>query len=459
MKNRLLIITLAICLLFTPLTSYARGGGYNPDAYAGGIPLSGSLYEPDEIAEEARVTFEYIPNEQEALPDAPEIGCKAAYLADPVSGKVFYEKNAHEKMYPASTTKILTALLVLENCDPDDIVTVSQHAIDLKPEGYSSANLRAGEKLSIYTLLQALLIPSANEAAYALAEHVSGSVDAFASLCNKRAKELGCENLHFVNPNGVHDENHYCSAYDLYLIARECKKYDVFNEIVSTREFTVPATDVYPGSDRKYSNTNELLLPLSGNYYSYCTGIKTGHTTPAGECLVSSSSKDNLDLICVVMGGRIIGSTNERFSDTKKLLDFVYDNYSYKMIADKSKPLAQINIDNAVKDTPMLDVVLQTDIVTVAPNNTTGDNVITQVSLPDELKAPIQKNQVLGTVTYRVDGLVYTTNMVAGNEVVKKPFWLYNSLVSLAAALIVIIIIASVKKSKMRKTVSTKRAY
>ena len=451
MRKKLPVIILTFCLILTPLASFAYTAGYNPGAYDEGMTFSDSLYEADEIASEARVTFEYIKTEQEAPDDVPDIGCKAAYLADPVSGKIFYEKNAHEKMYPASTTKILTALLVLENCRPDDIVIVSRHAIELRPAGYTSANLKAGERLSVYTLLQALLIPSANEAAYALAEHVSGSVEAFASLCNSRARELGCETLHFVNPNGVHDDNHYCSAYDLYLIARECRKYDVFNEIVSTREFTVPATDVYPYSDRVYSNTNELILPGSGYFYSGCTGIKTGHTNPAGECLVSSSSKDNLNLICVVMGGRIIGSRNERFSDTVKLLDFAYDNYSYKMIADSRKPLAEINIDNAIKDTPMLDVVLQTDIVTVAPADTNEDNVITQINLPEELKAPIQKNQVLGTVTYRVDGLIYSTNMVAGNEVIKKPYWLYNTLVSLGVILVLIMIAAAVRKSKIRK--------
>ena len=458
MKNKLLILTLALCLIFSPLISYATGAGYNPDAYSGEITFSDSLYENDEIAEEPRVTFEYIKNEQQTPENTPVIGCKAAYLADPVSGKIFYEKNAHEKMYPASTTKILTALLVLENCDPDDIVTVSQHAIDLKPVGYSSANLKAGEKLSVYTLLQALLIPSANEAAYALAEHVSGSVESFAALSNKRAKELGCESLHFVNPNGVHDDNHYCSAYDLYLIARECRKYDVFNEIVNTRQFTVPATDIYPRNDRTYANTNELILPLSGNYYPRCNGIKTGHTTPAGECLVSSSTEDNLNLICVVLGGRIIGGVNERFSDTKKLIDFVYDNYSRKLIADKSKPLTEINIENAVKDTPTLNVVLQTDIVTVAPNETDENNVITQISLPENLKAPIHENQVVGTVTYRADGMIYKTNLVAGNEIIKKPYWIYNSLISLAAILVIIMILSTVRKSKIRKAKRARRA-
>ncbi len=445
--RRILSLTLAVYIALSG-TVYAHAAGYNPDMYKGAVTFSDSLYETGETVSEARVTFDYARGEQQAPDNIPEIGCRAAYIADPVSGKVFYEKNAHEKMYPASTTKILTALLVLENCEADDIVTVSRRAVEMRPDGYTSANLQPGERLSVYTLLQALLIPSANEAAYALAEHVSGSVAAFADLCNARAAQLGCETLHFVNPNGVHDDNHYCSAYDLYLIARECRKYDVFNEIVRTREFTVPATDVYPHSDRVYKNTNELISPRSGYYRAYCTGIKTGHTKPAGECLVSSSSNENLDLICVVMGGRITGGVNERFSDTVKLFDYVYDNYSYSRIADRSRPVAEFSIDNAVKDTPVLYAVLLTDIMSVAPQGTNADNVITRVSLPDEFKAPIEKNQVLGTVTYRVDGLIYTTNIVAGNEVIKKPYWLYNSLVSLGLILVIIMIAAAVKKQK-----------
>ncbi|MBQ6266712.1 MAG: D-alanyl-D-alanine carboxypeptidase [Clostridia bacterium] len=450
-RRRLISLLLVFMLLASPLCAFAADAGYHPDAYDGALPFSDSLYAADEIAGEARVTFEYLRAEQAVPDDMPEIGCRAAYLADPVSGKVFFEKNAHAKMYPASTTKILTALLVLENCDPDDMVTVSQRAIDLVPEGYTTAALQAGESLSVYVMLQALLIPSANDAAYALAEHVSGNIEAFASLCNDRAKALGCETLHFVNPNGVHDEDHYCSAYDLYLIAGECRKYDVFNEIVSTKYFTVPATDRYPRKDRIYTNTNELLLPYSGNFYADCTGIKTGHTTPAGECLVSSASRAGLDLICVVLGGRILDDENERFSDTITLLDYVYENYSYKKIADQRKPLAQVNIDNAVKDTPMLNVVLQTDIFSVAPNSVNEDNVITEIDLPEELKAPIQKHQVLGTVTYRVDGLIYSANMIAGNEVIKKPFWLYNLLVSLAAALMLLFVVAAVRRSARRK--------
>ncbi len=151
-------------------------------------------------------------------------------------------------------------------------------------------------------LLYALILPSANEAANVLAEHVSGSVESFAQLCNDRAKQLGCETLHFTNANGMQDENYYCSAYDLYLIAKECRKHEIFNDIVKTKTYTLPSTDIYPNK-RTIKTTNELLL--SGKYnYEYCTGIKTGYTTLAGECIVASSSCNNMDLISVVLGGK-----------------------------------------------------------------------------------------------------------------------------------------------------------
>ena len=451
MKKRILIGVLAFCLALTPFTAFAQNKDVKELFATGKYSYSESLYEDNEFATEPRLTFEFAPKEQEKNTNAPKIGCKAAYIADPITGKVFYEKNAHKKLYPASTTKILTALVVLENCNIEDMVYVSQRDIDLMPEGYSNANLQAGEEHSVYTMLQALLIPSANEAAYALAEHVSGSIEAFAELCNKRAKELGCENLHFVNPNGVHDKNHYCTAYDLYLIAKECRKYEAFNEIVKTKSFSVPPTDIHPENNRKYDNTNELL-PGGIYSYEYCNGVKTGHTTPAGECLVASSYKDDLNLISVVLGGRIINGINERFYDTRELFNFVYSNYQFKLIADKSKPLAQINVEDAVEDQETLSVVIQTDIYTVAPNEITTDYIIADIYIADDIKAPIKQGQVLGKVTYRVDGLNYSTNMVAKNNVDKKPYWLWNSIFALGILFVILLIVLIIKSHKKKKT-------
>ena len=213
MKKNIVISLIIAFMLFSPISVFADNNALDMN------------YEENSYVPE--VTLRYLQDEQQVLDNAPEIGCEAAYVVEPSTGKVLYEKNAHNRMYPASTTKILTALVVLEKCELTDKVVVSQNAISMVPAGYSNARIQAGEELTVSDLLYALLIPSANEAAFALAEHVSGSVEAFAELCNNRAKELGCEILHFVNPNGIHDQNHYCSAYDLYLIAKECRKYDL----------------------------------------------------------------------------------------------------------------------------------------------------------------------------------------------------------------------------------------
>lgn len=447
MIKRICAGLLTLCFVFLPLTAAAESGDVKTLFADGSYPYADLLYENGAIADTARLTFDYVKDEQKTPADAPTIGCKAAFVTDPVSGKVFYEKNAHDKMFPASTTKLLTALVVLENCTLEETATVSQRAVSLVPDGYVRANLQPGERLSVHTLLQALLIPSANDAAYVLAEHVGGSVEAFAALCNERAKELGCETLHFVNPNGIHDADHYCSAYDLYLIARACQQYDVFNEIVVTKSVTLPATEQYPGTDRTFSNTNALLS--AGSYYvPYCTGIKTGYTPQAGECLVASSAKDDLNLISVVLGGRILGSTNERFSDSKKLLEYVYDNYAFQQIADKAKPLAAVDVIHAVKGQETLDALIRTDIYTVVPDGTAPENIQTQLELAAEIKAPVKQNQVLGTVTYRVDGMVYSTNLVAAHDVQKKPFWLYNALVALGVLLVVFAVVQIMKKRR-----------
>ncbi len=386
--------------------------------------------------------------------EIPSLGSKAIYLVEPTTGKVIYEKNAHEKMYPASTTKILTALVVIENCKLDEKAIVSERAISMVPEGYSNAGLKVGEELDIKTLLYALLVPSANEAANVLAEHVSGSIEEFAELCNKRAKELGCENLHFVNANGIHDENHYCSAYDLYLIAKECQKHDIFNEIVKTKSFTLPATNIYKKEDRTYKNTNELLL--SGKYfYDYCTGIKTGFTTPAGECLVGSAFNNDIELISVVLGGKAKNSKglNERFADTKELYEYTYSNYSIKEIANSGDIIATLKVGKGTKETTQLDAIVDDTIKTIVPNELDKDNVLKTVIINKEIVAPVTRGQVLGTITYDADGLVYTANLVASHDVEKNPYVLYNIIVVLIYVLTIVLFLKMIKKSKKKNRV------
>lgn len=441
MKTRILIVLLTLCCLLTPLSVFASDAGVLAETSAAVSSFKDGLPAAGTVLTEPKVVVEYDRDAQETPDDLPVIGCKAAFVADPVSGKVFYEKHARKKMYPASTTKLLTALLVLENCDLDDVAVVSRRAVGLVPDGYVRANLQPGERLSVRVLLQALLIPSANDAAFVLAEHVGGSVAGFAKLCNRRAKELGCEKLHFVNPNGIHDDDHYCTAYDLYLIAAECQKHDAFNEIVQMKRVTLPATDVYRSADRTFQNTNQLMNAEATSYYvAGCTGMKTGYTPEAGQCMVASCDERGLSLISVVLGGTVKqNGLNERFTDSKALLDYVNLNYELQTFAKANAVLRQMEVKKATKDTALLDVIVPAEIRCVAPNALTAENVPVEIDLPAELKAPIKQNQVLGTVTYSVDGFCLAANLIASHEVVKKPYWLYNLLVILAVVLLLLI--------------------
>ena len=433
MKKKVLIYLLVILMLLMPIYTYAENGLNSTN--------------------KSNITVKYVQEEQKKIENTPVIGCKAAYVAEPITGKVIYEKNAHEKMYPASTTKILTALVVMEKCEMNETAMVSKHALDIVPNGYSNANLKEGESHTIKDLLYALMLPSANEAANVLAEHVSGSVEKFAELCNSRAKELGCENLHFLNANGMHDENHYCTAYDLYLIAKECQKHEEFNEIVKTKDYTLPSTKIYPGK-RTIRNTNELLFPGT-YYYSYCNGIKTGHTTPAGECLVASSSYNNMDLISVVLGGKTVNSQgqNDRFSDTKKLFEFTYDNYQIKEIAKQGDVIANITVGKATEETSNLDVIVNNDISTILPNDINRENIKATISINDNIVAPIQQNQVLGQITYDADGLIYKTDIVASHSVEKLPYVIYIAVLVVSTIVIFAIFYIILKIFKKHKKV------
>ena len=261
-----------------------------------------------------------------------DLASKAVILIDSKTGTELYSKNANKKMYPASTTKIMTAILGIENGNLDDIVTASKSAISSIPSGYSSAYLVQGEKISLKDLLIVLLVHSANEAANVIAEHVSGSVDEFVVLMNEKAKELGCEDTNFVNTNGIHDSEHYTTASDLAIIANYCMKNETFREIVSMPSCTISKTN--KSGIRKYSNTNTMIIENTDYYRDDCIGIKTGHTSQAGYCLVSAIQKDDMELISVVLGG---ANEEDRFKDSDSLLTYGYDAYDAFIKIQKSR--------------------------------------------------------------------------------------------------------------------------
>lgn len=350
-----------------------------------------------------------------------QISSPSAVLMDYTSGKILYEKDAYKRMYPASTTKLMTAILTLENCELNDVATVSYNAVFSVPAGYSHASLKVDEQLTIEQLLYCLLLPSANDAANVLAEHVAGSVESFATMMNTKALELGCKDTHFVNPSGIHDENHYSTAYDLALIGKYAMKFDIIRKIVMVESYTLPATNQYDKADRKFSTTNRLILNKSKNtdYYEYATGLKTGYTLAAKNCIVASSKKDNMELIAVVLGCET-GAANHlenKFSNCKTLFEYGFSNYAYKTLVEANGVFKVISPRHASKDSPNLNVLYEDDIhAFVTAKDLTTDFTPT-VQLDEKLKAPITKGSVLGTITYEIEGLTYQVNLIAGEDI------------------------------------------
>ena len=356
-------------------------------------------------------------NDEDKNTTEPAISAQSAYLIDNRTNKVLFQKNSDKKMYPASTTKILTAILTLENCNVDDPVTASFDAVNSIPDGYSTANIQVGETLTVGQLLEVLLIHSANDSANILAEHVGGSVDSFVTMMNTKANEIGLNSSHFTNAYGKHDDNHYTTAHDLAILMKYCLKNDTFRKISGKASCAIPATNM--SGTRTYTSTNELAIPKTRNYYPYLTSGKTGFTTQAKECLVSASYKDDLELICVVLG------STSRFNDTKNLFEFGYSNYCVKTIANERDVVSNITVSNATKDTKSLDLVLYEPISALMKTSDSLEDLKPEISLNDKISAPISENDVLGKATYSINGVTYTTNVVASHSVEKSNFWTY----------------------------------
>lgn len=272
-------------------------------------------------------------------PPAPQISAQSAILMDADSGAILYEKNIHEQLYPASTTKLLTCLIAVENCSLDEVVTLSHDAVFDTPRDSSHIALDEGEAITLEQCLNAVLIASANEAAFALAEHVSGtSWEDFTDLMNERARELGCVDSHFANPNGLPDENHYTSAYDLALIGRAFFANELLCKISSTEKLDLPATATQPDHIIAYSKNQ--LFPGKPYAYEYLVGSKTGYTTAAGNILVSCAQKDGMKLVAVVM----VEDSPAQFADTVSLFNYGFHNFERVNIAETE---TRYNIDNA----------------------------------------------------------------------------------------------------------------
>ena len=402
-----------------------------------------------------------------ASSDELQIGSPSCILIESSTGKILYEKNANEQRYPASTTKIMTAILTVENCQLTDVATASHNAIYSVPPTYSHASIVEGEELTIEQLLNVLLIQSASDAANILAEHVGGSIENFAQMMNDKAKEIGCKNTHFVNPDGVSNDNHYTTAYDLALIGQYAMKYDTIRNIVCKTQYSLPSTNKYDKEDRIFNTTNDLLRVNNSNspdnyYYEYANGIKTGYTTEAGSCIVASAKKDGLEVIAVVLGAE---TSPEGYSirnlDCKALFNYAFDNYKIEDIVNPEDVIKEINVADATRDTANLKISPESTITAIVDKNQNLDELQPEIELDDNLVAPISAGEVVGKVTYTIDNKNYSTNLIADNTVVKSGTWdiLFRICVIILVLAILFMLLRPAKNSKKKRKKGKKSKY
>lgn len=405
---------------------------------------------------------------------APEIMAGAALLMDATNDEILYEKNARERMYPASLTKVMTALLVLEEVDAgrlslDQVVTASNtFSTGLTANG-STQDIRAGEQMSVRDLLYCLLVASANEAANILAETVDGSISTFVERMNLRAAELGCEDTHFVNPHGLHVDDHYTTAHDIYLIARAAMENDTFRTIVSTRSYEIPATNMHKA--RLFYSTNALLVTWyyrESYIYDKAIGIKTGTTDEGGYCLLSAAKNGEDYLISVVLNAPILeleggGTDRRQFTESRDLFKWGFSNFTRRQIVDTATPLAQVEVTLSQTDHVLVRPAHQLE--RTLPRDLKLEDIKQEIVLDAEtVQAPVEAGQPLGKLTLTYQGQeLGQIDLVAVSAAERSQLLYYlNQIQSFfqhtAGKLVAVILIVALAILILRKTVLRPRS-
>lgn len=311
----------------------------------------------------------------------PPVGSRTAVLIDAATGQVLFDKAARQRMFPASTTKILTAIVALEKGNLTDTVTVSEKAWG--QEG-SSAYLEIGEKQTLEDLLYALMLPSGNDAATAIAEHVAGTEERFAALMNQKAREIGAKDSNFVTPHGLHNPNHYTTAYDLAVITQYAMKNPVFARIAGTQTFKLPGGS----KPREYINLNRLLWRYEG-----ATGVKTGFTPEAGHTLVASASRDKRSLIAVLMDGDKSGM----YDDAARLFDYGFTAFTVRDLVSSKAAVTSLPVSGGKEERTQ---ILAEKGLTLALTPQLAATVQSKVVLPETLEAPVQAGVPVGELQF-----------------------------------------------------------
>ena len=375
------------------------------------LPVMAEEAESEE--EEEVLTEEEAPAEaeQEGVLLPPEINCKGAILVELNSDSTVFELNADERLYPASLTKIMTCLLALEHGNLSDVITVDGSLFADMDEDASAVGLQDGELLTLEELLYCVMVPSANDASLVVADHIGGSVEKFVDMMNQKAIELGCTGTHFVNPDGLHDENHYTTPRDMAIITKAALESETFRTICGTSVHELPETNAHP-KQMLYTTNYFLSTILTPDYYwEKVSGVKTGFTTPAGRCLVSLVDEGEYRYLSVVMGCEdeyneegfpIYGS----FIESRKLLEYGLDNFTFAAVLSHLSPIAQVPVSSGAVSSVV--VAPEKDINALLPLNYDPAKIQVSYTLDEgeSLTAPLAADQVVGTATVTYEGKV-----------------------------------------------------
>ena len=386
--KKLFIAVIIFSIIITPISSLA----YTDSSYiwSNFDSLSSVSSSSDNLIKDAKL----------------DLACESAILIDQSTGKILYEQNSHEQLRPASVTKVMTILLIMEAIDSGklnytDQIPCSENASSM---GGSQIWLDSKETLSVDEMLKAICVVSANDCTVAMAEYLAGSEENFVMQMNAKAKELGMNDTTFKNCHGIDEDGHVSSSYDIALMSRELleKHPDITN-------YTTIYMDSLRDGKSELVNTNKLVRNYKG-----ATGLKTGSTSLALYNLSASATRDNLSLIAVVMKAP---TTKDRFQDATKLLDYGFANYSYKILGEKDDIVKTVSVSKGVSSS--VDAVLEYDSGTLLQKGSDAD-IIQNLNIPDTISAPVKKGDKLGEVVYTLNGETISTIDVVAKENVEK---------------------------------------
>lgn len=386
MKNKITACVLIIVLMFSFFCVYAEEVDENKEKV--------NIEEPQEYT----------------------LGAKSphAILLDMKTGGVIYKKNANQKVYPAGLTNIMTALLVLENCNLEELVTVTDTALANVSAGDSRMGIIKDERLSVRQLLYGMLLSSASDVTNLLAEKTGGSIDGFVSLMNKRAKELGMDNTNFTNPTGEHDERHYTTAEDMAKVTMAAMKNETFAEIVKSKSYSIPATEK-SHTARKITNRNHFVSNLLRNdyYYKYSTGIKTGYTAQAKSCIAASAQKNGMSLLALVFNAETTDNVAQSFADCKNMFDYVFENYVSQIVVKQGEIIAQTELINTRREKKLI-LRAENQVSIIKVKDSENVEITYEDFIDEKVSAPVKKDEKIGYREYFLNGKsIGTVNLLA----------------------------------------------